>query len=106
MRIDFQFDRAAFYFTKLPFTIPYPVPFRILGDERKVRGVGGQREAGWAHGAQLQQVGAACLTMFHSFHCLGRIPERNNTVLSHQHVCDRTCLGPYMLCWLVAAGLD
>jgi hypothetical protein len=40
MRIDFQFDRAAFYFTKLPFTIPYPVPFRILGDERKVRGVG------------------------------------------------------------------
>lgn len=28
MRIDFQFDRAAFYFKKLPFTIPYPVPFR------------------------------------------------------------------------------
>lgn len=36
-RIDFQFDKAAFYFKFLPFTIPYPVPFRILGDERKVR---------------------------------------------------------------------
>eukprot|EP00198_Chlamydomonas_reinhardtii_P014101 XP_001703438.1 plastid lipid associated protein [Chlamydomonas reinhardtii] len=35
MRIDFQFDRAAFNFRFLPFTIPYPVPFRILGDERK-----------------------------------------------------------------------
>lgn len=31
-----QFDRAAFNFRFLPFTIPYPVPFRILGDERKV----------------------------------------------------------------------
>lgn len=35
-RIDFQFDRAAFNFRFLPFTLPYPVPFRILGDERKV----------------------------------------------------------------------
>ncbi|KAF5841911.1 hypothetical protein DUNSADRAFT_10348 [Dunaliella salina] len=34
-RIDFQFDKAAFYFRFLPFSIPYPVPFRILGDERK-----------------------------------------------------------------------
>lgn len=34
-RIDFQFDRAAFNFRFLPFTLPYPVPFRILGDERK-----------------------------------------------------------------------
>jgi len=30
-----QFDRAAFYFKALPFTIPYPVPFRYLGDETK-----------------------------------------------------------------------
>ncbi len=37
-RIDFQFDRAAFNFRFLPFTLPYPVPFRILGDERKVGG--------------------------------------------------------------------
>ncbi len=29
--------QAAFYFNFLPFSIPYPVPFRILGDERKVR---------------------------------------------------------------------
>lgn len=36
-RIDFAFDRAAFQFEFLPFTIPYPVPFRLLGDERKVR---------------------------------------------------------------------
>lgn len=34
-RIDFQFDTAAFYFTFLPLTLPYPVPFRLLGDERK-----------------------------------------------------------------------
>jgi hypothetical protein len=34
-RIDFQFVDAAFEFTFLPFTIPYPVPFRILGDEAK-----------------------------------------------------------------------
>lgn len=37
-RIDFAFDRAAFYFSFLPFSIPYPVPFRLLGDERKVGG--------------------------------------------------------------------
>jgi hypothetical protein len=36
-RIDFAFDKAAFYFSFLPFSIPYPVPFRLLGDERKVR---------------------------------------------------------------------
>lgn len=37
MRIDFQFDSAAFDFYKLPFKIPYPVPFRLVGDEGKVR---------------------------------------------------------------------
>eukprot|EP00889_Picochlorum_renovo_P001555 jgi/Picre1/28585/NNA_003987.t1 len=36
-RIDFQFDTAAFYFKSLPLTIPYPVPFRLLG----TRGKGG-----------------------------------------------------------------
>lgn len=40
LRIDFQFDKAAFYFNSLPFTIPYPVPFKALasgpfGDEVK-----------------------------------------------------------------------
>ncbi|KAL8545183.1 hypothetical protein ACS0TY_005395 [Phlomoides rotata] len=34
-RILFQFDRAAFSFTFLPFKVPYPVPFRLLGDEAK-----------------------------------------------------------------------
>jgi hypothetical protein len=34
-RIDFQFDTAAFNFKALPLTVPYPVPFRLLGDERK-----------------------------------------------------------------------
>ncbi|GAX78326.1 hypothetical protein CEUSTIGMA_g5768.t1 [Chlamydomonas eustigma] len=34
-RVDFQFDNAAFHFKALPFTIPYPVPFRLLGDETK-----------------------------------------------------------------------
>ena len=37
MRIDFQFDRAAFTFRFLPFKVPYPVPFKLLGDETKVR---------------------------------------------------------------------
>ena len=36
LRIDFQFDRAAFSFRVLPVRIPYPVPFRLLGDEAKV----------------------------------------------------------------------
>lgn len=35
MRVGFQFDRAAFTFKLLPFKIPYPVPFKLLGDERK-----------------------------------------------------------------------
>lgn len=34
-RILFQFDRAAFAFKYLPFKVPYPVPFRLLGDEAK-----------------------------------------------------------------------
>ncbi|XVE78796.1 hypothetical protein DITRI_Ditri14bG0006800 [Diplodiscus trichospermus] len=34
-RILFQFDRAAFSFKFLPFKVPYPVPFRFLGDESK-----------------------------------------------------------------------
>ena len=32
-RIDFQFDEAGFDFKALPFNIPYPVPFRLFGDE-------------------------------------------------------------------------
>ncbi|KDO56406.1 hypothetical protein CISIN_1g0157692mg, partial [Citrus sinensis] len=34
-RILFQFDKAAFSFKFLPFKFPYPVPFRLLGDEAK-----------------------------------------------------------------------
>lgn len=34
-RILFQFDRAAFSLKFLPFNVPYPVPFRLLGDEAK-----------------------------------------------------------------------
>lgn len=34
-RILFQFDRAAFAFKFLPFKVPYPVPFKLLGDEAK-----------------------------------------------------------------------
>lgn len=36
MRVDFQFDKAAFAFNALPFKLPYPVPFKLLGDETKV----------------------------------------------------------------------
>lgn len=35
IRLDFQFDCAAFRFSAIPLAIPYPVPFRLLGDERK-----------------------------------------------------------------------
>lgn len=34
-RIDFKFDIAGFKFELIPLTIPYPVPFRYLGDEVK-----------------------------------------------------------------------
>ncbi|XP_057826845.2 probable plastid-lipid-associated protein 12, chloroplastic isoform X2 [Cryptomeria japonica] len=34
-RILFKFDKAAFSFKFLPFKVPYPVPFRLLGDEAK-----------------------------------------------------------------------
>nr|GEY50871.1 probable plastid-lipid-associated protein 12, chloroplastic [Tanacetum cinerariifolium] len=34
-RILFRFDKAAFELKFLPFKVPYPVPFRLLGDEAK-----------------------------------------------------------------------
>lgn len=34
-RILFRFDQAAFTFKFLPFKVPYPVPFKLLGDEAK-----------------------------------------------------------------------
>ncbi|KAL3645087.1 putative plastid-lipid-associated protein 12, chloroplastic [Castilleja foliolosa] len=34
-RILFRFDRAAFSIKFLPFKVPYPVPFKLLGDEAK-----------------------------------------------------------------------
>ncbi|AAG31218.1 unknown protein [Arabidopsis thaliana] len=34
-RVLFRFDRAAFDLKFLPFKVPYPVPFRLLGDEAK-----------------------------------------------------------------------
>ncbi|CAN1174957.1 Probable plastid-lipid-associated protein 12, chloroplastic [Linum perenne] len=34
-RILFKFDKAAFSFKFLPFKVPYPVPFKLLGDEAK-----------------------------------------------------------------------
>ncbi|CAI9106697.1 OLC1v1005907C1 [Oldenlandia corymbosa var. corymbosa] len=46
-RILFQFDRAAFAFKFLPFKVPYPVPFRLLGDEAK----------GWLDTTYLSQSG-------------------------------------------------
>lgn len=35
IRVDFQFSKGAFQFKSLPFTIPYPVPFKAFGDETK-----------------------------------------------------------------------
>ncbi|PIN08894.1 hypothetical protein CDL12_18527 [Handroanthus impetiginosus] len=46
-RILFQFERAAFSFKFLPFKVPYPVPFRLLGDEAK----------GWLDTTYLSQSG-------------------------------------------------
>lgn len=37
IRVDFQFSKGTFAFNFLPFTIPYPVPFKALGDETKVQ---------------------------------------------------------------------
>lgn len=34
-RIDFAFDLAYFESPVLPFRVPYPVPFKLLGDEAK-----------------------------------------------------------------------
>ncbi|CAM9098916.1 unnamed protein product [Chrysoparadoxa australica] len=34
-RIDFKFDQAGFDLIPLPISIPYPVPFRLLGDDVK-----------------------------------------------------------------------
>lgn len=34
-RINFKFDRAAFQLKFWPYRVPYPVPFRLLGDEAK-----------------------------------------------------------------------
>ena len=34
-RIDFAFESGEFSFKSLPFKIPYPVPFKLLGDEAK-----------------------------------------------------------------------
>ena len=34
-RVDFAFQEARFEFRDFPFTIPYPVPFKLLGDEAK-----------------------------------------------------------------------
>ena len=34
-RIDFQFIDAGFDLSVVPFRLPYPVPFRLLGDEVK-----------------------------------------------------------------------
>ncbi|XP_010479570.1 PREDICTED: probable plastid-lipid-associated protein 12, chloroplastic isoform X2 [Camelina sativa] len=34
-RVLFRFDKAAFSLKFLPFKVPYPVPFRLLGDEAK-----------------------------------------------------------------------
>jgi PAP_fibrillin len=52
MRIDFQFDRAAFDFKALPFKIPYPVPFKLFGDETK----------GWIDITYMNDVGSFRLT--------------------------------------------
>ena len=34
-RINFRFDNAAFLLKFWPYRVPYPVPFRLLGDEAK-----------------------------------------------------------------------
>ncbi|RZC83276.1 hypothetical protein C5167_046058 [Papaver somniferum] len=46
-RILFRFDRAAFSFSFLPFKVPYPVPFKLLGEEAK----------GWLDTTYLSQSG-------------------------------------------------
>ncbi|XP_030447911.1 probable plastid-lipid-associated protein 12, chloroplastic [Syzygium oleosum] len=52
IKILFRFDRAAFSFKFLPFKVPYPVPFRLLGDEAK----------GWLDTTYLSQSGNLCIS--------------------------------------------
>jgi hypothetical protein len=54
--VNFQFDQASFHFKFLPFSIPYPVPFRLLGDERKVGAGAGARAPSLAGLAQPLQL--------------------------------------------------
>jgi hypothetical protein len=42
-RIDFAFQSAAFEFKGTKFSVPYPVPFKLLGDEAKGWVQGGGR---------------------------------------------------------------
>lgn len=46
-RIDFQFVDAGFDLSVLPFRLPYPVPFRLLGDEVKGWIEVSDMESGW-----------------------------------------------------------
>ncbi|GJP31865.1 hypothetical protein CLOM_g15489 [Closterium sp. NIES-68] len=47
-RVAFRFDRAAFQLAFWPYRVPYPVPFRLLGDEAK----------GWLDTTYLSRSGA------------------------------------------------
>ena len=67
MRVDFQFDKAAFAFNALPFKIPYPVPFKLLGDETKVRTAGVLE---WTyvpfHACNMSRFTQCCTTAMHA----------------------------------------
>lgn len=68
MRIDFQFDTAAFDLRALPFKIPYPVPFKLFGDETKVwlllaAALGSQCEMDMHRASVVVHVRADCLSL-------------------------------------------
>ena len=67
-RILFQFDRAAFSFNFLPFKVPYPVPFKLLGDEAK----------GWLDTTYLSPSGSIRISRGNKVKLLGRYSRSFN----------------------------
>ena len=65
MRVDFQFDKAAFAFNALPFKIPYPVPFKLLGDETKVLTAGVLVNVPF-HACNMSHFTQCCTTAMHA----------------------------------------
>lgn len=87
-RILFRFDRAAFSFKFLPFKVPYPVPFRLLGDEAK----------GWLDTTYLSQSGNVRISRGNKVnYTTFYLPSHNALQCTHQHMKSQTLLMTFHL---------